>query len=168
MARAAILSICWLSNGFFRIIYFDYLNVFSGGSTMVRLINTWRRSESCISCSGGRWCFGRSKRAIDVWEHRITRRCWYDARWWSVVAFLKAGASVQCVETFSGKLPLHLWASVDSRKLAYQDTYELVCRALLDRTDDWNAKDILRGHTFLHSAVLTHCQRISSISQNCC
>lgn len=76
-----------------------------------------------------------------------------------VVAFLKAGASVQCVETFSGKLPLHLWAGVYSRKLAYQDTYELVCRALLDRTDDWNAKDILRGHTFLHSAVLTHCQK---------
>ena len=71
-----------------------------------------------------------------------------------VIALLEAGASAENAEIWSGRLPLHLWAErVDSRRLAYQDTYQLVCRALLDRTRACNAKDDLSGGTFLHAAL---------------
>lgn len=38
----------------------------------------------------------------------------------SIIVLLEAGTNAQTVEIWIRRLPLHLWASADSRKVAYQ------------------------------------------------
>jgi ankyrin repeat protein len=49
-------------------------------------------------------------------------------------------------------LPLHRWSMTPKYRLAYPESYSLVLQALLDHTDDWNARTN-EGLTPLHCSI---------------
>lgn len=67
-----------------------------------------------------------------------------------VLALVKAGANVNIVEPWSGRLPLHSWVLVDPEVSIYPEAYYLVLEQLLSRTHDRTAKDTLDGNSLCH------------------
>jgi ankyrin repeat protein len=73
----------------------------------------------------------------------------------AVIALLNAGASTDCVISFSGETPFHIWVGVGSNDLPYAEAFSAVCAMLLQSVRDLDVRDC-NGASILHSAV--HCQ----------
>jgi len=71
----------------------------------------------------------------------------------AVLALLEHGADANIAETYSGRLPLHLWAQVDREQIAYPESYFLVLKALVRGTKDCSATDTIYGNSVLHAAL---------------
>jgi serine/threonine protein kinase/ankyrin repeat protein len=69
-----------------------------------------------------------------------------------IIALLEAGADAEVVETYSRRLPLHIWAGNDMRSLAYPQGYIPALEMLVSRTRSKMTRD-LDGETFVHSAL---------------
>ncbi|KAI5839152.1 hypothetical protein DFP73DRAFT_614649 [Morchella snyderi] len=68
------------------------------------------------------------------------------------LALLDAGASANC-KSSGHLLPVHMWASVDPKRLAYQQGFPVLFRHLLDCLDDINAKGGYLDETLVHYAT---------------
>lgn len=68
------------------------------------------------------------------------------------LALLEAGANVNC-EDSSHQLPVHLWAGVEDKSLAYPQGFMPVFQQLVDRMEDINIKAGFLEETILHYVV---------------
>jgi ankyrin repeat protein len=68
------------------------------------------------------------------------------------LALLEAGANVNC-EDSSHQLPVHLWAGVDDKSLAYPQGFLAIFQKLVGRIEDINIKAGFLEETILHYVV---------------
>ena len=71
----------------------------------------------------------------------------------AIIALLDGGANANVAESYTGKLPLHIWTETDSRSLAYPDTYLPTLRALLENTAHPEQRDS-SGQSVVHLAMV--------------
>lgn len=68
------------------------------------------------------------------------------------LALLEAGANANCIDPRSQQ-PLHIWACLNHKLLAYPEGFSILLQQLVDRTEDLNAKVGYSGETVIHRVV---------------